>query len=1004
MKKIREGIKGNKVFLIITVLVMLTAFISFFSDNIGENPFETEYYLENPVQAVYTDNERYYLIDSSYTLIAANSNNELSYIIYGGMPENTFDYADGIAVDGDTIYVHDKSYTDDGSYAYCERILEFTEKGKTRRVLYEQETLGEDGTQIIYLDCPRVIDGEIYFSLISEDGIHINKCVDENVEECAFMPFENAHDVVADSTFSDELVVSAVLMNGDVYTCLNGENKLIYDASENRSEEYCSLITDIAYSGSNLYINDMGHRRIYEILSDGSISTVVDRGHFSGEISDETAKNPLYTGFNVNDGYMTMVSAEYIYYPDTGESDYIYEMCVEKINSGTEFYADVIGISTERRIINFAVYAALIIMAVIAVYSVICILRLVKQSAIQGSNTQILILVTAILITIGVSASIFEVCNERFVTESSNNLSNIAYLIDETIDKNVIKEISSPDAYFEEDYEQLNNDIIGILKSGVNESNNIYAVIYKVYDNIIAEVYRNDMYHGVMYPMAGVYEGSIEESISESGECFVSEAFELSEGSYTFSLVPSYDENGEILAFIEVGTDYNYFAQENNELYKKTLIIAAMAVIIIMLIFGEILNGITAFKAKPKNAASGVKYPPEVIRPIAFMIFFTANITTVFLPIYGMSLWNDSFPLPAEVAAAFPLSAEIIMSAISALICGFVIKKTGIKPMCIIGALFYVGGNALSAFAGNLWILICANSICGIGGGLLTISVNTWIAGFEDEEKQNKGFVHFNAAFLAGMNCGTVVGSILWESFGIFTAYMTAVVCAVLIIILVILLMENKREIIEEKEETNKKGVLKKFVTPGLVKYFICLAIPYLICASFLSYYFPIIAEENMLSASEISMAFLISGVISIYAGTAIGEPVIDKLGTRKSMVLASFIYAVALLYLVINPTISSCYIVIILFSVADSFGLSAQSVYFATMPEVKNIGQSRALGINSTIESITSACGSVIFGAALLLGEQKGIMVITAVFAVLLLIFNIGGKKVEEVNTSENV
>ena len=37
-------------------------------------------------------------------------------------------------------------------------------------------------------------------------------------------------------------------------------------------------------------------------------------------------------------------------------------------------------------------------------------------------------------------------------------------------------------------------------------------------------------------------------------------------------------------------TDYNYFAQENNELYKKTLIIAAMAVIIIMLIFGEILT------------------------------------------------------------------------------------------------------------------------------------------------------------------------------------------------------------------------------------------------------------------------------------------------------------------------------------------------------------------------------------------------------------------------------
>ena len=68
------------------------------------------------------------------------------------------------------------------------------------------------------------------------------------------------------------------------------------------------------------------------------------------------------------------------------------------------------------------------------------------------------------------------------------------------------------------------------------------------------------------------------------------------------------------------------------------------------------------------------------------------------------------------------------------------------------------------------------------------------------------------------------------------------------------------------------------------------------------------------------------------------GESVIGKLGIRKTRILASFIYAAALFYFVINPSITSCYVVIILFAAADSFGLTAQSVYFISMPEAEKL------------------------------------------------------------------
>lgn len=992
----KEFYKKNSAFLIITVILLLSAFVNKFLECIGSNPFSSEFFLNNPVQAVFTYDNNYYLTDSSYTIAVTNGNNELINIISGANPEKTFDYADALAADCSGIfYVHDKSFTDDGSYSKRERIIRFSKGGNKREVLYETKTLNENGVQVIYIDSPKVINNALYFSEITKDGIHIKKIMD-NVEECAFMPLYNAYDIVADSSFNNELEISAVLMNGDIYTYKNGEFFLKYDASETAANEFCSLAAEISYDDNGrLYFNDMGQRKI--MVADGDTVTVAVDG-ISRNDFDGLAKRPIYSGLNVSVNTVSFLSSEYEYDPISGDSAYYYNIDSRYDGAERFFYGNKIKISLKRRVAVFLTYSAIAATVLIGIYLAIRVIVLIHHFSIKQAGTHITILITAILVTITVSYSLFKVCNERFMKTSTDNLTNIAYLIESRIDKDTLKLINSPDKYFDEDYFALNEAITGILKSDVNNDDNIYAVIYKVFDNIICEVYRNDMSQPIMHPMAGEYSGSIESSIAESGKAYISENYALSEGSYSFALIPSYDNCGQLLAFIEVGTDYNYFVQENNSLYRKFLITSAIAVIIVMLLISEFANGINAFKHKKR----GKSISPDIIRPIAFMIFFTANITTAFLPIYGRLLWREDFPVPSEVAAAFPLSAELICSALSALFCGFVIKKAGIKSMCIIGAVFYIGGNLLSAFAINLWVLIAANSICGIGGGLLIVSVNTWITDFKDEASQNMGFVHYNAAFLSGMNCGTVIGSLIWENFGAAAAYFTAVLGALFIIIFTLMLMGKKRILKNDENQKKEKLCLRYFFTPAVIRFFVLIAIPYLICASFLSYFFPIAAEKNLLSAAEISMAFLISGVISICAGESIGEPVTEALGVKKTMIFASFIYAAALLYLVINPSIISCYLVIVFFAVADSFGLSSQSLYFASMPEVKKIGSGRALGINSTIESIASASGSIIFGTALLLGEQKGILFIAAVFAGLLLLYVIGGGKDEDTSSSQ--
>ena len=1004
MSKIREFQKGNRVYLIILVLIVLTSWLSKNLSYIGENPFSGEYWLDNPAQAVFSDRYHYYILDSSYKIAVADDGNSLLYFLEGGSPETTFDYASKVATDDSgNLYVQDKSFAEDGTTAYRERILKFEEGSQKREMLYEVQTVDEDGKQILFLDELKYIDGILYFSEVAEDGIHVRKYVDGNTEECAFMKIENASRAVADSSFNRELEISAVLMNGDIYTLNGTENVLLYDAGEHDTDEYNSLITEISYGDDErLYANDQGLRKVV-VFEDGRMSEAITKGFFLDEVPEKLEMAPIYTGLNTDSRGVSVLSEEYAYSEEIDDLDYFYHIGFVSYDGAEKDYVDVLGISNSRRIHILSAYAALLLLIMVSIYAIIHIIRLVKVMGAIQNTTQLLVLITAILVTTGVSVTVFKECNARYIDESVAGLSNMAYLIESRLDRDILRQIDSPDDYFTEDYEALDQSVMDVLKSEVNRASNTYAVLYKVRGNIICEIYRNDSLHGVMTPLAGVYEGSIEENIA-AGNRYVSQDYQLSEGSYTFVEIPVFGEQNELLALLEVGTDYKQFVDDNQALFRKLLLLASMAVIIFMLLFSEMLNLITAVRARKSLVKGSTDYAPELIRPVAFMIFFTANITTAFLPIYGMSLCNDSTGLPTEVAAAFPLSAELICSAVAALVCGFLIRKTGVRLMGILGSIFYMGGNLLSPFAPNIWVLVCANSICGIGGGILLITVNTRIAALSGEEKKNRGFIQYNAAFLAGMNCGTVIGSLIWENFGVKSAYLFAVGGAVLILIFVLVFLKNIKPVLEKKEKKERKFTgLRKFITPHMLRYFFCLSLPYLICASFLSYYFPVVADRNMLGASEISMAFLVSGVISIYIGTAVGEPVMEKLGARRSMILASFIYAAALGYLVLNPSIFNCYVVIVLFAVADSFGLAAQSVYFAAMPEVNEIGQSRALGINSTAESITSACGSLIFGSALLLGEQRGILVILLVFVILLFLYVVMDRKsvIPEQNSS---
>ena len=85
-------------------------------------------------------------------------------------------------------------------------------------------------------------------------------------------------------------------------------------------------------------------------------------------------------------------------------------------------------------------------------------------------------------------------------------------------------------------------------------------------------------------------------------------------------------------------------------------------------------------------------------------------------------------------------------------------------------------------------------------------------------------------------------------------------------------------------------------------------------------------------------------------------------------------------------------FLIIALLAVADSFGLSVQAVYFSALPEVQRYGAGKAMGINSAVENIAQTLGPIIFAALLMLGTERGILLLAQSVGVMLLIFVVSG------------
>lgn len=950
--------------------------------------------IDDPTALLYGVGEQSYIVTSGKTnIMVLNEKGKYIRTIAGGKEAQSFYYAQTLAVDEDgNLYVHDRTLASNGKDVATERIALYDKHGNFKEYLYELphelDTNGENRNLLYGMTWQ---NGRLSFVRLDQDSFTLCRLDVETgavTEEQAYAypsAFRYIMNVAIDETyqvyFSDKY--------GSIWQAEpSGNHRCLYDASQYGNEDFFSMASHLAVFDGHLYFNDIGLRKICRILPDGTVETVMDQGAMLAKPPAAFNELPNYIYFGMTpDGSLYTVCSEY--YMHDGEGAYDYHVYVQDAQGQVLMNTTQAEKTQSVQIKGWAAAAAAAILTVLLLYGVVQFFRsgyLTKTD--QKTRIQMAVILAAGLSAALASAVLIQDLNQRYLEERSSKMANMAVLMARDLETEDILSLDSPEDYNSAAYQRIDQSIKEILLSELNDDGT-YCVLYKEYNGMICIIYSDQGEYSVFQPMSGVFAGTDEEQIYKTGEMMQYSGFSSAEGSYAFILAPIFDDAGQVIALMEVGTDLYAFNAANTRLIRETLLTVLMIVVTSVLLFSEATVFWETLRRNRQERKQKLLRDVGIIRPIAFLIFFAGNMSTAFLPVYGTQLWDASMGMSQEVASAIPLSAEVMMTAIFSLFGGFLVDRMGTKSLIASGGVLFMAGLALCGLAPNLWVLIGGSVVLGIGEGLVLVALNTFISNYGEEEQRNRGFSGYNAAYLSGMNCGTVVGSLAADQLGYRNVFYMAVAVslAALVLAVVCLHKQTPQAAVEEQEE-KEISTLQFLLRPRVWIFFLFMLMPYLISASFLSYFFPIFGEENGLSTSFVAMAFLISGVIAIYLGPTLTRVISRRLGDRGSLILASAIYVGSFAMFAIQPSVGMCFAIIAMLAVADSFGLSMQAVYFSALPEVRLYGSGKAMGLNSAVESIAQTVGPMIFAAMLMMGVERGVMALAQGMGVMLLIF----------------
>ena len=385
--------------------------------------------------------------------------------------------------------------------------------------------------------------------------------------------------------------------------------------------------------------------------------------------------------------------------------------------------------------------------------------------------------------------------------------------------------------------------------------------------------------------------------------------------------------------------------------------------------------------------------PVGIVRGLSFFFSMFRYMAMAFVSLVIIEIYKPvtvfGFTLPYELVISLPLTAQMISSMLGSYISGKISDRSGWKAAACTGILLMAVGSVFSAVSSAPLFFVGAQLIFGLGLGVGKTAMDLYAVMVSSEEKMEDYTSGANASCIVGLSCASAIGAIIAGALGYSGAYLVMAGMGILVSLLIVIFGRNIKgagESAEDKEETAKPRAKGAF-DARFISYILFLVFPYYFVIMFVDYLFPVFANTQGVTTSQIGYVFLAYGVATSYIGTFLCRVLTKKVRTVLLMCTLVLALAAGLGVFSVYNNIALAIAMVLLIALCDGIMPSLQFKLVYNLPTTQKIGFSRALGIEGFFTGAISAVAPMVFSFVMTKGNF-GFMIASFIVAVCAFLF----------------
>lgn len=595
-----------------------------------------------------------------------------------------------------------------------------------------------------------------------------------------------------------------------------------------------------------------------------------------------------------------------------------------------------------------------------------------------------------VLAAASVSAFVgYSLLSELFVGEDTTLIDSMK-LFSETVrqqvDVEALDQLEAEWDYGSSAYQEVRRGLDGLMDLAWSENNYYSYALYRADDGTARYLVDSDDTVKVGQP-AAAEDGEYLRRVQETGRAYALRR-EDADGVRTSLLLPVEDESGQRRGVLEVSLDMALRDRERaRTVFNMVLNVICSTAVVVMLVMEGLflLSFFESRRKRRKDQPEGLADGPAVVplRTLMCVSYLADAMQDAFIAILCTELYQGGLPLPDSMAVALPLSAQLLLMAVTSAFAGRFAERMGSRPVLMAGMGLQLAGSLTCMALGSYYGLLFGKMMIGAGMGIIYVTCNTVAASGASEESVSGGFAGVAAGTLSGLTIGGGLSSVFFSIGGWRMIYAIGAIflTAGLLLAASSQDVKGRRQGTEWEEAVERQDIslVRFFFNRRVLGFFVLILVPFMMALAYREYFFPLFAQENGMSEVRIGQVYLLCGLLVIYLGPKISQWMLARLGALNSVILASVAMGANMLLYVAAPSMGSVLAGVVILSVIISFAYTCQYTYFEDLPDSTMVGQGKAMGVYSVFESLGQTVGPMAYGALLVLGQRQGILVFSA-------------------------